>query len=106
MPPLGFAQRTDSDGTDVDVFAPGFALGARIPLARAFVDLDVNYSTRAPEFNFDEHEVDLRYRALVGFEVTPWFAPFLGGGVRHHFRTLGETGESFHPELCAGVQFF
>lgn len=106
MPTLGFDQETNENGDTVDVLAPGFSLGARIPIARAFVDLDINYSNPAPELRYDEHEVDLRYRALVGFEVTDWVAPFLGGGVRHHFRTLGESSESFQPELSAGVQFF
>jgi hypothetical protein len=106
MPTLGFDQSTDASGKRGDVFSPGLSLGGRIPVARAFVDIDVNYSNPSPEFRYDEHNVDLRYRALVGFEVEPWLAPFLGGGVRHHFRTLGASSESFHPEFCAGVQFF
>jgi hypothetical protein len=106
MPTLGFEESTTPSGKRVDVFSPGLSLGGRIPVARAFVDIDVNYSNPSPEFRYDEHNVDLRYRALVGFEVEPWLAPFLGGGVRHHFRTLGASSESFHPEFCAGVQFF
>jgi hypothetical protein len=106
MPTLGFAQGTDDDGNTVAVFHPGLSLGARVSIARAFVDLDVNYSNRAPEFRYDEHEIDLRYRALVGFEVTPWLAPFVGGGVRQYIRSAGDKRESYHPELSAGVQFF
>lgn len=106
MPTLGFAQGTDDDGNTVGVFHPGLSLGARISIARAFVDLDVNYSNRAPEFRYDEHEIDLRYRTLVGFEFTPWLAPFVGGGVRQYIRSAGDKRESYHPEFSAGVQFF
>jgi hypothetical protein len=73
MPTLGFDLQPDpaEPGPDVATFAPGFSLGVRLPIQRAFVDVEGNYSNPSPEFRYDEHTVDLRYRAWVGFEVTP-----------------------------------
>jgi hypothetical protein len=100
MPTLGFEPGSDKD------FAPGLSLGARLPIHRAFVDIDVNYSNPSDFNRFDEHNVDLRYRLLGGFQITEAFGVFAGGGVRHHFRTAGPSQESIDPELSAGVQFF
>lgn len=108
MPTLGFGLEADpaSDSdAEVATFAPGLSLGGRIPIERAFVDIDANYSNPSPEFRFNEHRIDLRYRALVGFEATSYLAPFGGGGVRHRLHTFGEFHESFDAEFLVGVQF-
>lgn len=108
MPTLGFELARDIRSTsdsEVATFSPGFSIGGRVPVERAFVDVEVNYSQSMPKWRFDEHDLNLRYRVLAGFYVTSWFAPFVGGGVLHHFRTQGPRDESFTPELSLGVQF-
>jgi hypothetical protein len=85
-------------------YAPGLSLGARIPLGPLFIDLDVNYSTPTVDGRFDEHNVDLHYRALLGWSLHDAFAVFAGGGVRQHFRTQGPSEHEVGPELSVGVQ--
>ncbi len=101
MPSIGLRRRGGADE-----YAPGFSLGARLPLGRLFADLDVNYSTRAPDFQFDEHNIDLRYRGLVGYEVIDGVALFAGGGVLHHMQTDSGQGATFDPIFSGGVQLF
>ncbi len=101
MPSIGLRRRGGADE-----YAPGFSLGARLPLGRLFADLDVNYSTRAPDFQFDEHNIDLRYRGLVGYEVIDGVALFAGGGVLHHMQTDSGQGDTFDPIFSGGVQLF
>lgn len=99
MPTFGYGRH---DGKDE--VAPGLSLGGRIPLASFFVDLDVNSSTPAPELNFNEHRWDLRYRALLGWQVLPWAAVFAGGGVLHRIETTSADAASATPIVNAGVQ--
>jgi hypothetical protein len=106
MPTFGYAPEGNSlvlessEGS----YAPGISLGFRIPVQRAFADVDVNYSNRSDGLAYDEHNIDLRYRLLAGWQVAPAFALFAGGGVRHHFRTQGPDEQSVDPELSVGVQ--
>ena len=106
MPTFGYAPQGNtlvlesSEGS----YAPGISLGFRIPMQRAFADLDVNCSNRSAGLSYDEHNVDLRYRLLAGWQLAPAFALFAGGGVRHHFRTQGPEEQSVDPELSVGVQ--
>jgi hypothetical protein len=85
-------------------YAPGFSLGHRLHLGDAFADLDVNYSNRSTGSAYNEHDIDLRYRLLGGYQLTPMFGVFAGGGVRHHFRTKGIQDEYVKPEFSVGVQ--
>ncbi len=107
MPTFGYDKAVDpaSDSEQkVDAVSLGLSLGARIPIRRAFIDIDGNYSNPLRESHFDEHDVNLRYRALVGFSVTDWFGVFAGGGVLHQFRTKDYQGTSFKPEFSAGIE--
>jgi hypothetical protein len=85
-------------------YAPGFSLGHRLHFGEAFADLDVNYSNRSTGSNYNEHDIDLRYRLLGGYQLTPKFGVFAGGGVRHHFRTQAPRDEYVKPEFSVGVQ--
>jgi hypothetical protein len=106
MPTFGYAPKGNtlvveaSEGS----YAPGISLGFRVPIQRAFADLDVNFSNRSGGSAYDEHNMDLRYRLLGGWQMTDAFAVFVGGGVRHHFRTQGPEEQSVDPELSLGVQ--
>jgi hypothetical protein len=99
MPSFGL----DPSGGEI-VYAPGLSLGGRIPLGPLFVDLDVNYSTPSVNTRFDEHNVDLHYRALLGWSITEWLGVFAGGGARQHFRTQGPSEHEVGPELSAGIE--
>lgn len=106
MPTLGYDPRGDTvivepiDG----YYAPGLSLGYRLELERVFTDLDVNYSSRSDGPDYDEHDVELRYRLLAGFQLLRSFGVFAGGGVRHHFRTQGPADNSVAPEISVGIQ--
>jgi hypothetical protein len=84
--------------------ALGLSLGVRLPIDAFFTDLDVNYSNSSKNLAFDENNVDMRYRALAGYQVLPKLSVFVGGGVRHHFRTQGPSEQSVDPELSLGIQ--
>jgi hypothetical protein len=106
MPTFGFDPRGNAEifgGVDGD-YAPGFSLGHRLHVGRAFADLDVNYSNRSDGADYDEHDIELRYRLLGGFQLSSVFGIFAGGGVRHHFRTQGPSDQYVKPELSVGVQ--
>lgn len=109
MPTFGYSPSSEGYGAQVlgsgeASYSPGFSLGLRLPLNRAFADLDVNYSNPSNTLGYDEHSIDLRYRVLAGWQFTRAFGVFAGGGVRHHFRTQGPDEESVDPELSVGVQ--
>lgn len=73
-------------------FSFGLGLGARIPVDQLYFDIEGNSSNQLKDRRVDESAVDLRYRAAVGFRVTPWLGVFAGGGVRHQFHAK-EGGE-------------
>lgn len=109
MPTFGISPSSEGYGalvlgSEEASYSPGFSLGLRVPLQRAFADLDVNYSSPSNTLGYDEHSIDLRYRVLAGWQFTRAFGVFAGGGVRHHFRTQGPDEESVDPELSVGVQ--
>jgi hypothetical protein len=98
--PGGGALTFDARGS----YSPGFSLGARLPIDAVFVDLEANYSNRSDGATYDEQSIDLRYRALLGYQLLPKLGVFVGGGVRHHFRTAGPSEESVDPEISLGLQ--
>jgi len=102
MPTFGFD--TEIYGSGDGDYAPGFSLGHRLHIGRAFADLDVNYTNRSDGANYDEHDIELRYRLLGGLQLTRVFGIFAGGGVRHHFRTQGPADAYVKPEFSLGVQ--
>ena len=99
MPTFGY----DPRGGDGD-YAPGLSLGYRLGIDRLFADLDVNYTNRSNGADYDEHDVELRYRLLGGYQLTRAFGVFAGGGVRHQFRTDTAYDPSVKPELSVGIQ--
>jgi hypothetical protein len=101
MPTIGYDPSDESKDAKV-----GFIFGGRIPIQRAFVDVDAGYSNATDFKSYDEHAIELRYRVLGGYSVTDWLGIFAGGGALHSFHTQGPTDESFDPELVAGVEFF
>lgn len=101
MPTFGYRRHGGKDE-----YAPGLSLGGRVPFADFFADLDVNASTPAAEMDFDEHQWELRYRALLGWQVLPFAAVFVGGGVRHAFDTKSGGDEDWTPIANLGVQLF
>jgi hypothetical protein len=106
MPTLGYDPRGDEvilDPIDGD-FSTGVSLGYRLNIERAFADLDVNYSNRSSGNDYQENDIDLRYRVLAGFQVTRAFGLFAGGGLRHHFRTQAPSDQFVKPELSVGIQ--
>jgi hypothetical protein len=106
MPTFGYDPRGSAailEPIDGD-YAPGLSLGHRASIDRAFVDLDVNYTNRSDGADYDEHDVELRYRLLAGFQLVRSFGVFAGGGVRHHFRTVGPADASVDPEFSVGIQ--
>jgi hypothetical protein len=106
MPTLGYDPRGSAvilEPIDGD-YAPGLSLGYRLNIDRAFADLDVNYTNRSDGADYDEHDVELRYRLLGGFQIVRHFGVFAGGGVRHHFRTQGPADASVRPEFSVGIQ--
>jgi hypothetical protein len=106
MPTFGYDPRGSAvivEPIDGD-YAPGISLGYRLNVDRAFGDLDVNYTNRSDGGDLDEHDVELRYRLLGGFQLAPAFGVFAGGGVRHHFRTQDPVEASVKPEFSVGIQ--
>ena len=106
MPTLGYDPRGSAvivEPLDGD-YAPGLSLGYHLSVERLFADLDVNYTNRSDGADYDEHDIELRYRLLGGYQLTRAFGVFAGGGVRHHFRTDGSYDPSVEPELSVGVQ--
>jgi hypothetical protein len=106
MPTFGYDPRGSAvivEPIDGD-YAPGLSLGYRLSIDRAFADVDANYTNRSDGANYDEHDVELRYRLLGGFQLVPDFGVFAGGGVRHHFRTQGPADASVKPEFSVGIQ--
>jgi hypothetical protein len=99
MPSVGY------DPAHSDRFEPGFSLGGRVELGRFYVDLDGQYSQRVKS-ETDANFMRLRYRALLGFAVTPWVAVFAGGGVKHDVQTGADSSQSYGPDLAAGVELF
>jgi len=87
-------------------YAIGTSLGLRLPIDRAFIDLDVNESQRSNGWKvvLNENTLDLRYRVLAGYRIMKGFAVFAGGGVRHHFPDAGPRAGSLQPELSAGME--
>jgi len=106
MPTLGYDPRGSAvivEPIDGD-YAPGLSLGYRLNIDRAFADLDVNFTNRSDGRDYDEHDIELRYRLLGGYQLTRMFGVFAGGGVRHHFRTQGASDSSVDPEFSVGIQ--
>jgi len=106
MPTFGYDPRAKGEITsDVNgSYSPGFSLGYRLSLGRAFADIDANYSNPSSNSDYDENVIDLRYRLLGGFELSRVFGVFLGGGVHHHFNTQGQGDTTVKPELSVGIQ--
>ena len=106
MPTFGY----DPAGTSFQLakgkasYAAGFSLGVRVPVERASIDVDSNFSNGSNGAAYDEHDINLRHRLLVGWQFSPIFGVFAGGGVRHHFRTQGEANHQVDPELSVGVE--
>ena len=106
MPTIGY------DVTDAESVYPGFSLGARLWAGQVFVDVEGNYQNRLftgtgdSDVKFDEHDIELRYRLLLGYELTPWFGVFAGGGVLHSLHTEPPVEQEAKPEFTVGVQFF
>ena len=106
MPTLGYHP------SEPDQLYLGGSLGARIWMDKVFVDLEGNYQHRLDTGTgempggFDEHDVQLRYRLLAGYELTPWLGAFVGGGVRHRLHRLEGDQSRVSPEFSAGFQFF
>jgi hypothetical protein len=106
MPTFGYDPRGDAvilDPINGD-YAPGLSIGYRLHIARGFADLDVNYSNRSTGANYEENDIDLRYRLLGGLQITRAFGLFAGGGIRHHFRTQAPSDQFVKPELSVGIQ--
>lgn len=99
MPSVGY------DPAHSNRFEPGVSLGARVELGRFYVDLDGQYSQRVKS-ETDANFMRLRYRALLGFAITPWVAVFAGGGVKHDVQTGADSSQSYGPDLAAGVELF
>jgi hypothetical protein len=87
-------------------YAIGTSIGLRVPIDRAFIDLDANESQRSSgwQYSLSESAIDLRYRLLGGYRIMPGFALFAGGGLRHHFPDGGPRGGTVEPELSAGME--
>ncbi|MEY2934738.1 MAG: hypothetical protein RL033_5487, partial [Pseudomonadota bacterium] len=85
-------------------YAPGTSLGLRIPLDRAYVDVDANYSQRSPGWEAVVNDFELRYRILAGWRILDGFSVFAGGGLRHRVRTPDSVADNFGPELSAGME--
>lgn len=106
MPTVGY------DPDDSETVYPGFSLGTRIWANSIFVDLEGNYQNRLEtgagdaKAKFDEHDIQLRYRALLGYEVLPWLGVFAGGGVLHALNTKASVDQEVKPEFSLGLQFF
>ncbi|HEX2733458.1 MAG TPA: hypothetical protein VHM70_17725, partial [Polyangiaceae bacterium] len=79
----------------------GASIGGRIPLQRFYVDIDAG-TVNAP--NTDT--LTLRYRTLLGFSVTPWFAVFAGGGARHVLHLGSSFSQDAAPEGSLGIELF
>jgi hypothetical protein len=106
MPTFGFDPRGNSElaaGVDGDI-APGLSIGYRLRLSRAFADLEANSTNQSDGSDYGENSVDLRYRVLAGYQLTPAFGVFAGGGVRHHIETQGPSDQSVKPEFSLGIQ--
>lgn len=106
MPTFGY----DPAGTSFQLakgkasYAAGFSLGVRVPIERASIDVDSNCSNGSNGAAYDEHDINLRHRLLLGWQFSPIFGVFAGGGVHHHFRTQGEVNHQVDPELSVGVE--
>ncbi|MEY4545010.1 MAG: hypothetical protein RL685_1205 [Pseudomonadota bacterium] len=85
-------------------YAPGTSLGLRIPLDRAYVDVDANYSQRSPGWEAVVNDFEMRYRILAGWRILDGFSVFAGGGLRHRVRTPNSVADNFGPELSAGME--
>src|SRR5690606_28368573 len=101
MPSLGYDPRQE----DANLSA-GFSAGGRIPLGatQAFVDVEASATTPV-QWNASGQEatLDLRYRALGGYQFTPEFGVF--GGVSFRHRVISPDGQGANiPELTAGIQ--
>lgn len=83
--PLYAMPTVGGDPTKTDEFDFGLSLGARIPVERLYFDIEGNSSSHFRDKSVDESNIDLRYRAAVGYQVLPWLGVFAGGGVRHQF---------------------
>ena len=106
MPTFGYDPRGNEEiVANVDgSYAPGFSLGYRLGIGRAFADLDVNSSNPSTGSDYGENDIDLRYRVLGGYQLSSAFGVFLGGGVRHRFNTQGQADPTVKPELSVGIQ--
>lgn len=85
-------------------YASGVSLGGTVPFGRAFVDLDANYNERSTGLSYDTEHINLRYRALAGWQCTPALAVFLGGGLHHELRTANGAEVQLKPEFSVGLQ--
>jgi hypothetical protein len=106
MPTFGYDPRGNEEiVASIDGnYSPGVSLGYRFDIAgRGHLDLDVNESNPSRGANYLENELNLRYRLLGAFELTPSVELFAGGGLRHHFHTQGDIDHSVKPELSLGV---
>lgn len=92
-----------ADPTKSDEFDFGFSLGARLPLERFYFDLECNSRNHLIDGKVDESAVDLRYRASVGIQLTPWLGFSAGGGVRHEFNAKNGDPASLGGLWTAGV---
>jgi hypothetical protein len=106
MPTFGYDPRGNEEiVASIDGnYSPGLSLGCRFDIAgRGHLDLDVNESTPSRGAEYLENELNLRYRLLGAYELTPSIELFAGGGLRHHFHTQGASDHSVKPELSLGI---
>ncbi len=101
--PLYALPSVGTDPTTADVFDFALSLGARIPVQRMYFDIDANSRMSFDGGDYEETNIDLRYRLTAGFQVTSWLGVFAGGGVHHYFDTDNTDAQTFKPFWCAGV---
>jgi opacity protein-like surface antigen len=80
-------------------------LGAHFDVRRFTIEAGVHgSSTHHPDTSEKPTRVDLHYRGRVGYRVTSFIEPFVGGGARHGLYGLGK--DEVDPEVLAGVALF
>lgn len=92
-------------------YAPGFAIGGRIPLiGDLFSELDVQYQLEKAFSAATAHRHAVLGRAALGYEFSRAFALYAGGGPRLNIRVPSgaELPEpvTVQPHVFAGIQVF
>jgi hypothetical protein len=88
-----------------DKLATSFAFGGQLDVARLLLGLDAMYSyTTRFEPGFDDDVNHARLRATVGYQLTPGFGLFAGGGPELVEERRGEF--ELHAHGLGGVALF